>query len=199
MGRERTGAGQHFHVCTACLIFLALFSGCSDLIQARQHLRYSEQYAAAGDFQNALLESEKALELRGGAPLADRAFFNIALIYVNQDNPNRDPQRALEYFDRLEAQYPDSPYTRMARIGRPLVEQNERLMREVARRRVMLKRAWDDNREMNELLEKHNLAIARSEKEKRRLSEELEKLNQMILESKKVDIEIEEKKRQTTQ
>lgn len=198
MGRERTGAGQHFHVCTAFLISLALFSGCSDLIQARQHLRYSEEYAAAGDFQNALLENEKALELRGSAAPADRAFFNMALIYANQDNPNRDLRRALEYFDRLEAQYPDSPYTRLARIGRPLVEQNERLMREVVRRRVMLKRTLDDNRAMNELLEKHNLAIERSENEKRRLSEELEKLNQMILESKKVDIEIEEKKRQTT-
>jgi len=198
MGGERTRAGKHLHVCIAYLIVLALFSGCTNLVQVRQHLEKSQQFVRAGDFDSALIENEKALLLRGDRPPADQAVFNIALIYANQKNPNRNPRRALEYFDRLEANYPDSAYTQFARVWRSLVEKNEKLTREVAKRRLMLKRAWDDNRKITELLGKHNVAIERSEKEKQKLNEELEKLNQIILESKQVDIEIEAKKRQAT-
>lgn len=198
MGGERTRARKHVYVCIACLIVLALF-GCSSLPQVKRHLEKSQQFVQAGNFNSALLENEKVLQLRGDSPPADRALFNIALIYADQTNPNRNPRRALEYFDRLEVNHPGSPYAQFASVLRPLVEKNEKLTREVARRRLMLKRAWDDNRKITELLEKHNVAIERSEKEKQKLNEELEKLNQILLESKQVDIEIEAKKRQATQ
>lgn len=199
MGRERTRAGERLHVCLAYLMVVTVFSGCSNLVQVRHHLRNSQQFVRAGDFDNALVENEKVLLLAGDRPPSDRALFNIALIYASQDNPKRNSQRAHEYFDRLEAAYPDSEYTQIARAWRSLVEKNRKLTREVAKRTLMLKHAWDDNRRITELLEKHNVAIERSENEKRRLNEELDKLNQMILESKKVDIEIEAKKRQATQ
>jgi tetratricopeptide (TPR) repeat protein len=178
---------------------LTVFSGCSNLVQVRHHLRNSEQFVRAGDFDDALSENEQALLLAGDRPPSDQALFNIALIYANQDNPKRNSQRALEYFDRLASSYPDSTYTQIARACRSLVEKNQKLTRELAKRRVMLKRARDDNHRISELLEEHNVAIEKSENEKRKLNEELEKLNQMISESKRVDIEIEAKKRRATQ
>jgi len=153
----------------------------------------------AGDYTSALVENQKALLLRGERPPADQALFNMALIYAHQKNPDRDYERTLEYFDRLQAVYPASSYTEIARVWRRMVEENEKLAREVNKRRLMLKRAWDDNRELSRLLEQHNVAIERSENEKRKLNEELEKLNQIILDSKQVDIDIEAKKRQSTQ
>ena len=79
------------------------------------------------------------------------------------------------------------------------VEENQRLGREAATRRLMLKRARVGKNKIDKLLAKHNLEIEKSENEKRQLQEELEKLNQIILESKRVDIEIEAKKRQSAQ
>ena len=146
-----------------------------------------------------MIENQNALELRSDSPPADEALFNLGMIYADPNKLGHDYQRALEYFDRLERDFPDSDLTPIARVWRRTIEANNKLTREVVKRRRMLKRAWDENRAASKLLKQHNVEIKKSEDEKRRLNEELEKLNQIILESKQVDIEIEAKKRQSTQ
>ena len=198
MGRERTRPGKHLHICVTYLISIALCSGCSNL-QVQQHLRKSQELLAAGDYGRALIENQKALQLRGARPPADRALFNIALIYASPQNPKRNYQRALESLDRLAARFPESSYTEIGRVWRLTVAENKRLAREVDKRRLILKRAQDGKRKISKLVEKQNVEIEKSENEKRKLNEELDKLNQIIRESKRVDIEIEAKKRQATQ
>lgn len=198
MGRERTWSGQYLYIYIAYLISIALVAGCSTQIQVRRHLRESQELLQAGDYPRALIENQKALQLRQTRPPADRILFNMALIYASPKNPKRDYQQALEYFDRLAARFPDSAYTEIGRVWRLTVEENRKLRREVTKRRRLLKHAQDGKDEVSKLLDQHNIEIEQYQNENRRLQDELEKLNQIILESKRVDIEIEAKKRQST-
>ena len=114
MGRKQIRTRQCFHFCIACLIII-IFSGCASFsgnrtrMAANDHLEKGQILFEQGDFKEASKENQKVLSLIDRGEPADRALFNMGLIYSHQDNPDRDYVRAIELFKRVLEEYPDSP------------------------------------------------------------------------------------------
>jgi len=67
------------------------------------------------DFQGALRESRKVLDLYPHSPPGDAALYEIGMIHVHPDNPKSDPGKALQAFTRLTREFPRSPRAEEAR------------------------------------------------------------------------------------
>lgn len=68
------------------------------------------------DFQGALKENRKVLSLFNTAPPADRALFNIGLIYAHYGNPDKNYLESIQYLEKLIQKYPESPLVGQAKI-----------------------------------------------------------------------------------
>jgi len=71
---------------------------------------------ADGDYKGALAENQAVFSETGRNRPADKALFNMGLIYAHYGNPDKDYVRALDYFNRLIDEYPKSPLVDQAKI-----------------------------------------------------------------------------------
>ncbi len=114
MGEKYFRARQCFYYCAACLTITVII-GCASLsgMKTRRavndHLKQGQLFFEQGDFKEAEKEYQKVLSLSGTSVPADRALFNLGLIYAHQNNPDRRFNRSVELFQRLMEEYPDSP------------------------------------------------------------------------------------------
>ncbi len=121
MGGKHVGTGKHIYICTACLIIFS-FLGCATGQRtdgnpdARKHLMLGRRLLAKEDFGSALRENRKVVSMVAAIPYADRALFNMGLIYAHHANPGRDYEKSRGYFGRLLREYPQSPLAVQARI-----------------------------------------------------------------------------------
>jgi len=83
---------------------------------ANDHLEKGQILFEQGDFEEASKENQRVLSLIDRGEPADRALFNMGLIYAHQDNPDRDYVRAVELFKRVLEEYPDSPLNNHAKV-----------------------------------------------------------------------------------
>jgi tetratricopeptide (TPR) repeat protein len=117
--RERKGKRLLFH--SACLLIILLLStGCGTVLipqkrQGNKHLYLAEELISKGDYDGALKEYEAAYLFTGDSP-GDSALFHMGLTWAHPDNPKRDYQKALEYFERLVRDFPQSALTQDARV-----------------------------------------------------------------------------------
>ncbi len=183
MGRKQTRPGKHLYFCIAVLIFLFL-SGCAELLhdirkqkETRDSLLRSKRYLVWGDYEAAIKENEKVLYLSADNPPSDDALFNLGIIYAHYGNPQSNYGKSIYFFKKLLKNYPKSPLLGEATIWTKLLEENQRINKE---------------------LEKHTQIIEKSKSENQRLNNKIKGLKQMITESKQVDIEVEQKKREET-
>lgn len=129
MGRKYLGKRQCFHFCIACLI-IALVSGCASLsgfrnrIAVNDHLKQGQRLFEQGDFRDAAKENQQALILIGRGDPADRALFNLGLIYAHPDNPESDYTQSVELFKKILEEYPDSPLFNNAKAWYSLLNDN---------------------------------------------------------------------------
>ncbi len=124
------------------------------------------------------------------SPPPDEALFTTGLMYIHPENQKKDYSMAIAAFDRLIRKYPESPFKEQAKTWLRVLQESEHAKRAAAtvtRENEKLKRTTASLHQENEKL-KHAAAS---------LSQENEKLKQTIEESKKVDLEIEEKKRES--
>lgn len=61
-----------------------------------------------GDYKGALNADEKVTRLFPAKSPGDRALFHMGLIWVHADNPGRNYKKALECFQGVVRNYPDS-------------------------------------------------------------------------------------------
>jgi tetratricopeptide (TPR) repeat protein len=128
MGRERSGTGKYLYVCTAGLILIML-TACwppgRTVAPAQergvqpervQHLLDPE------DCESALRENQEILELFPQSPPGDVALFNLGIIHVHYANPDRDYKKALDFFARLESEFPGSPRAEEAKVWAGVLE-----------------------------------------------------------------------------
>ncbi len=121
MGRKYSRKRQCIQLCIACLI-IAVFSGCASLsgirnrMAADDHVKHGQLLFEQGDFRQAEEENQKALTLIDRRSPADRALFNLGLIYAHQDNPDKDHEKSVEFFKRLLEEYPDSSLYNNAKV-----------------------------------------------------------------------------------
>lgn len=114
MGRKHVRKRQCFYVCTACLM-LTLFSGCASLseyrskVAAHEHLKKAQTMFEQGDFGLSAQESSRVLQLTGKSSPADKALFNLGIIYAHQNNAEKDLALATDYFKEILEDHSQSP------------------------------------------------------------------------------------------
>jgi len=143
--------------------------------EARECLITAQKLLDRGDYEGSLKENRKVLSLYESVPPGDEALFNTGLIYAHYGYSQKDHKKSLDLFKRLVEIFPQSPLVEQAKIWIGMLQENERL-----------------NKEIKEL----DKTIKKSKQENERLNREIEGLNKTIKKSKQVDIELDEKKKE---
>jgi tetratricopeptide (TPR) repeat protein len=89
--------------------------------QAGQWAGRAEELTQAGRYREAEEVYRRLLDEQPGSALGDRALFGLGRLHTLPANPDRDPARAYQYFDRLQREFPDSPRAVEARAWRDLL------------------------------------------------------------------------------
>ena len=176
MGAKRPRRGQPFFLHFTCWLILAFTAiACLHVSGSRQgelHLASARDLLAGGDYQGALMENYRVLA--NDAPdLTDRALFQIGLIYAHPKNPDRNYPAALESFQRIVHQFPESPLSQDAEIW-------SRVIGLIIDQQKQAHLLWENNAILEKQVQTQKQKISR-------LIDQLEKL-------KNIDIKIEEKK-----
>lgn len=132
MGRKQPWTGQHFLICLAGIILFflggcATFEGIRDTFAAREYISRGKTLAASGNFQEAIEENQKVLEMDAEWVPKDRAAFNMGLIYAHYKNPDRDYRKSLGYFKMIVNDYPASPLREQAETWADLISSFQKL------------------------------------------------------------------------
>jgi len=178
MGRKQTGPGQFIYFSIALLIF-SLLSNCvgSEKIMAPKtegdarktgkpeesskslvaDLERAAKLYSQGDYDGSFRETERVLSLSGKKSPGDRALFNLALIYAASENPKKDYEKALLFFQRMIRDFPQSPLVEEAKTWAKVLQENERSRQENERLRQESKRlrqVIEQSREVDLLVDK---------------------------------------------
>ena len=136
MGRKRNRTWKYLYFCIACMILISL-AGCVTLKEMEAKRETHEYFVTAqklldqGDYEGSLKENQKVLSMYDHVPPGDEALFNAGLIYAHYGYPKRDYQKSLDHFKRLVKVFPQSPFARQAKIWIGILQENERLKREI--------------------------------------------------------------------
>lgn len=151
MGRERSRTGHLIFLCLASLNFFFLL-GCASLsklispppeapvekIPAKETLTPADmsiekanKLLRQGKFTASVKENERALSLAGKNSPGDKALFNMGLIYAHGENPQKDYEKALNFFNTILKDYPWSPLVEEAKIYIRLLQENKELNEQI--------------------------------------------------------------------
>ena len=96
-----------------------------------EDLQRAWDFFRQGDYEAAAATNLKVLQLAGENPPADRALFNLGLIYAHGTNPQRDPVKSREYFRRLIEGFSQSSLAEESQIWLFVLQKNLDLTNEV--------------------------------------------------------------------
>jgi tetratricopeptide (TPR) repeat protein len=99
--------------------------------ETREYLIKAQKLLDQGDFDGSLKENQKALSLCNHVPPGDEALLNTGLIYAHYGYSKRDYQKSLDHFKRLTKVFPQSPLVGQAKMWIGILQENERLNREI--------------------------------------------------------------------
>jgi outer membrane protein assembly factor BamD (BamD/ComL family) len=118
-------------------MILISLAGCATLKEMEARRETHNYFVTAqklldqGDYEGALRENQKVLSLYNNVPPGDEALFNAGLIYAHYGYPKRDYQKSLDHFKRLAKVFPQSPFAGQAKLWIGILQENERLKREI--------------------------------------------------------------------
>ena len=114
MGKRRRGIGEFLRLLFVCIMITPIIvCGCSYLdegLQARSISLEANDFFNRGDYEATLSRYEQIIE--GYPEVADRALFEMGIVYAYPGNEQKDYQKSLECFQKLVRDYPDSEYRR---------------------------------------------------------------------------------------
>ena len=226
MGKKRERKGKRLFLYSACLLTLLLLSaGCATGLsshkrqkEGNRHLDQAEKLMGKGDYEGALKEDMSAIALLAGVTPGDRALFHMGLIWAHPENPQRDYNKALGYFQKVAIDFPDSALTGEARVlegalkeillreGR-IKEAEETVnaltkqlndLKETMLRESRIKEGEDTVNALTKQLNSLKETQSRIEEKNKRLEESVRTLTKQLNAMKEIDLGIEEKKREDT-
>ena len=107
--------------------------------------------ASADDKQEAMqLVGKARFALYDNIPPGDEALFNIGLIYAHYGYPKRDYKKSLDLFKRLVKMFPQSPLAGQAKLWIGILQENERLNREIEELNKTIKKSKQVDIEIEE-------------------------------------------------
>ncbi len=136
MGGKRTWKRKYLYFSIACMTLSAL-AGCAILKQmeakreSREYLTRAQSFLDQGDYEGSLKESQKVLSSYSDVPPGDEALFIMGLIYAHCGYPKKDYRKSIDLFKRLVRVFPRSPRVGQAKLWIGVVQENERLRREI--------------------------------------------------------------------
>lgn len=80
-----------------------------------------------GDYEGSIKENQRVLALPGEKIARDRALYNMALIYAHGENPRKDYGKSIFYFNKILAEYPESPLAPEAKVWIKMLQENQQL------------------------------------------------------------------------
>lgn len=89
----------------------------------QEHLRTGEEFLSRQNFVESIRENEAVLTLSAQRPPADKALYNLGLLYAHSENPEKDYEIAIYFFDRLLAEFPESTWGEHARVWIAVLEE----------------------------------------------------------------------------
>ncbi len=95
----------------------------------RELLNQSHKFLAQGNFEGAFGENQKILSSPDPRSPKAEALFNLGLIFAHFENPQRDIEKSIEFFDRLLKTYPKSLLVEQAKTWIGILQENEELNR----------------------------------------------------------------------
>lgn len=146
---------MYLYLSIACMIFISL-AGCATLKEMEAKRETPEYFITAqklldqGDYEGALRENEKVLSLYDNIPPGDEALFNLGLIYAHYGYPKRDYKKSLDLFKRLVKMFPQSPLAGQAKLWMGILQENERLNREIEELNKTIKKSKQVDIEIEE-------------------------------------------------
>ncbi|MCK5507127.1 MAG: hypothetical protein KAI50_01225 [Desulfobacterales bacterium] len=180
-----------FFYCTCFLTILLLGIGCAATLnfqkiqQSEKSFKKGEKFIVKGEYKKALIEYEKVLRLFPKASPGDNALFHIGLIWLHPDNPQRDYEKSLIFFQRVIHDFSQSGLKETAQVLSYTVT-------ELIRSENDIKEFKESADFLQNRLRKENEEQAETLKKQ---IEELKELKEQLRELKEIDIVIEEKKR----
>ncbi len=121
-----------------------------DLQSPLEELDRAAQLLKQGDYEGSLKENQRVLSRAGKNLPGDRALFNIGLIYADGENPKKDAEKSLLFFNKVITDYPQSPLVQEAKSWIRMLRENEKL------------------REVIEKVKEVDIAVEEKQREKKR-------------------------------
>lgn len=113
MGKKRGKQGKYIFLYGACLLaFLLSTTGCTAALnfqkewQGRRQLKSAESYLDQKDFERALDAYARVADAFPDDEPGDIALFQIGVLWAHPENPERDYEKAHEYFQRFMEKFP---------------------------------------------------------------------------------------------
>jgi len=153
-----------------------------------KHLQPADNLATKGDYEGALKAYEEVVKLSAVDSPGDKALFRMGLIWAHPDNPERDDEKALRYFQRLPCDFPQSPLKEEARTWVSTIN-------ELIRCRAVAEDLEEAVSALKKKLNASKQAAGALEKRLHASKEEVSALTDRLNALKEIDIGIEEKKR----
>jgi tetratricopeptide (TPR) repeat protein len=94
---------------------------------ALERLERAAQLFKQGDYDGSLKENQRVLSHAGKNLPGDRALFNMGLIYADRENPKKDHEKSLLFFNKIISDYPQSPLVEEAKLWVRVLRENEKL------------------------------------------------------------------------
>ncbi|MFO7708083.1 MAG: L,D-transpeptidase family protein [Desulfobacterales bacterium] len=111
-GKSRRGASRYLCMFFACTILTApLVFGCSSIddgLQAKSISQEATDFFNKGKYEASLSRYQQLIERHPAQ--ADRALFEMGIIYAHPGNEHVDYQKSMACFQKLIKDHPDSPY-----------------------------------------------------------------------------------------
>ena len=112
MGNKQSRMGVHRYFLLICIIFTPiLICGCSHFnggFQAKSSFEEANEFFNQGSYKASLNKYEQIIEKY--PTTGDRALFEMGIIYAHPKNEQKNYQKALECFQKLTKDYPESRY-----------------------------------------------------------------------------------------
>ena len=118
MGNKQSGTSRSiFFLFTCLLVVPILISGCGHLneaSQARPVFQEANTLFNQGNYQASLSRYQHLIEKYPN--LADRGLFEMGIIFTYSENKGKDYQKALDCFQKIIRQYPESGFRKDSEI-----------------------------------------------------------------------------------
>jgi tetratricopeptide (TPR) repeat protein len=178
MGRKRSRARQLVYFLSAGLILSILLSCLPEMrrvaVQKEPAVPNLQEEESAGDnpwealqrarrlfrqgeFEASFRENQKALEWAGENFPADRALFNMGVIYAHGANPKKDPGKSIGYFRRVAEEFPESPLAEESQAWIGLLQKNLNLAKDLVDLTQENVSLIQENARLSQMAERHRL------------------------------------------